>query len=91
VSPLQAQVRYAKAQLDTGRAAPAVSRLALSRDVLPLAWTGHRLLAAGRKDAAVRAYRAALALAAQADLARLDAPAFIDDAQIRRYAMPAES
>jgi tetratricopeptide (TPR) repeat protein len=95
VSPMQATVRYALACLDQGPApapalAPASANLALSRDVLPLAWTGHRLRAAGKKDAAVRAYRAALEIAAQADLSRLAAPSFLDDTQIRRYALPAE-
>jgi hypothetical protein len=87
VSPLQAPVRYALACLDQGPGPPS---LALSRDVLPLAWTAHRLRAAGKKDAAARAYRAALEIAARADLSRLAAPSFIDDTQIRRYALPAE-
>ncbi len=93
-SPLQARVRFALArqeQSSTGApAAGTVSSLALSRDVLPLAWTAHQLLATGKKDAAKHAYRRALELAAGADLSRLAAPAFIDDTQIRRYAMPAE-
>jgi tetratricopeptide (TPR) repeat protein len=87
VSPLQASVRYALARADQG---PWTTSLALSRDVLPLAWTGHQLRAAGKKEAAARAYRAALELVAQADLSRLAAPTFIDDTQIRRYALPAE-
>ena len=90
---LQARVRCAGATgagLGRRPAAEPVSSLALSRDVLPLAWTGHQLLAAGKKDAAKQAYRTALELASRADLSRLAAPAFIDDRQIRRYAMPAE-
>jgi predicted negative regulator of RcsB-dependent stress response len=66
------------------------SSLALSRDVVSLAWTGHQLLAAGKKEAALKAYRAALEMAAKADLARLAAPAFIDNNQVRRYALPGE-
>jgi tetratricopeptide (TPR) repeat protein len=87
VSPLQPAVRYALARLDQGPGPPS---LALSRDVLPLAWTGRQLRAAGKKEAAARAYRTALEIAAQADLSRLAAPSFIDDTQIRRYALPAE-
>jgi hypothetical protein len=92
VSPLQAAARFALARVDQGPAAPAsvASSLALSRDVLPLAWTGNRLRAAGKKEAAARAYRAALEMAAQAEMSRLAPPEFIDDAQVRRYALPAE-
>jgi hypothetical protein len=89
VAPLQAPVRYALTRLDPGVGALRPS-LALSRDVLPLAWTAHQLRAAGKKGAAARAYRAALELAAQADLSRLAAPSYIDDTQVRRYALPAE-
>jgi tetratricopeptide (TPR) repeat protein len=94
-APLQAQVRFALARQEPGLAgSPAavpVSNLALSRDVLPLAWTGHQLLAAGKKDAAKRAYRLALEMASTTDLSRLAPPAFIDDTQIRRYALPGEN
>ena len=94
ISPLQPQVRFALVRREhdsaDGPVAGPVASLALSRDVLPLAWTGHQLLAAGKKDAAKRAYRRALELAATAELSRLAAPAFIEDTQIRRYAMPAE-
>jgi hypothetical protein len=93
-SPLEAQVRFALARRHESpseeSAADVVTSVALSRDVFPLAWTGQRLLAAGKKEAAVRAYRAALEMAARADLARLAAPEFIDDTQIRRYALPGE-
>jgi hypothetical protein len=94
-SPLAAQVRFALSRQaqgpEGGLVAEPVANLALSRDVLPLAWTAHQLLAAGKKDAARRAYREALELAAGADPSRLDVPEFIDDPQIRRYAMPAEA
>jgi tetratricopeptide (TPR) repeat protein len=55
-----------------------------------MGWTAHRLLAAGKKEEALRVYRSALELASKADPARLASPAFIDDAQIRRYALPGE-
>jgi tetratricopeptide (TPR) repeat protein len=93
-APLQARVRFAQARREPGSAegpaAGSISSLALSRDVLPLAWTGHQLLAAGKKDAAQKAYRKALELASRAELSRLAPPGFIDDSQVRRYAMPAE-
>jgi tetratricopeptide (TPR) repeat protein len=87
-SPLQPLARYALAR--PGQGQEPGSSLALSRDVVTLAWTGHQLLAAGKKDAALKAYRAALEMASTADLTRLAAPAFIDDSQVRRYALPAE-
>jgi tetratricopeptide (TPR) repeat protein len=62
----------------------------LSRDVLSLAWTGHQLLAAGKKEAALTAYRSALELAAKAEPKRLGTPAFLDESQVRRYALPGE-
>jgi tetratricopeptide (TPR) repeat protein len=92
-SPLQPIVRFALARSAPGPAGAANelgSSLALSRDVLALAWTGHQLLAAGKKEAALKAYRAAIEMAAKADLTRLAAPAFFDDPKIRRYALPAE-
>jgi hypothetical protein len=89
-SPLQPAVRYALARIDPESVSQAVPGRALSRDVLPLAWTGHRLLAAGKKELAARAYRAALDMAARTELSRLAVPQFIDDTQIRRYALPAE-
>jgi hypothetical protein len=59
--------------------------------VLTLAWAGHQLLEAGRKETALGAYRDALAMAATTpDEARPDAPAFLEDAQPRRYALPTE-
>jgi tetratricopeptide (TPR) repeat protein len=92
-SPLQPLVRFALARSGaeagdaTAGRAPSV---ALSRDVLSLAWTGHQLLASGKKEAALKAYRAALEMAAQADLTRLAPPAFLDDPQVSRFALPAE-
>jgi tetratricopeptide (TPR) repeat protein len=87
-SPIQAGVRYALARL--GQESDRASSLALSRDVVALAWVGQQRLAAGRKDAALKAYRAALEMAAQADQARPPAPTFNEDPQMRRYVLPAE-
>jgi tetratricopeptide (TPR) repeat protein len=88
-SPLQPLVKFARARPSGGANDPG-SSVALSRDVVALAWTGHQLLSAGKKEAALKAYRAALEMAAKADLSRLAAPAFNDDSQVRRYALPAE-
>ncbi len=94
ISPLNPTVRYALARPLTGEeVTPAfqLSRsLGQSRDVPALAWAGRTLLAAGKRDAALRAFRAALEMAVRADLARLGVPDFLDDPQVRRYALPTE-
>ena len=69
---------------------PVGARVGLSRDVIALAWSGHQWLKTGKRDAAVRMYREALEMASRAELSRLAAPAFIDDPQVRRYALPYE-
>ncbi|HMB06398.1 MAG TPA: hypothetical protein VKP69_22025 [Isosphaeraceae bacterium] len=92
VSPVDAGARFALAQ--PGRreegAVPLPRSLDLSRDVVALAWSGRQLLAAGKDGAALKAYRAALELASRAAPSRLAPPAFLDDAQARRYALPSE-
>ncbi|MFO0953865.1 MAG: hypothetical protein U0835_22460 [Isosphaeraceae bacterium] len=92
VSPLHTGVRYTMARPMPGdREAPGLTRaLGQSRDVLALAWSGRRLLASGKKDAALRAYAAALEMASTADLAGMGSPTFLDDTETRRYALPAE-
>lgn len=93
-SPLNPTVRYARARPMPGEPSaakpPLASVLGQSRDVLTLTSAGSRLLAEGKKDAALEAYRAALTMAAQADLSRPGVPAFLDDPDVRRYALPAE-
>jgi hypothetical protein len=91
-SPAQATARFATASPVGGvsAATPLFLSPRLSRDVVALTWTGHRLLSAGRKDAALWAYRAALSMAAQAELWRLADPTWIDDPQFGRYALPGE-
>jgi tetratricopeptide (TPR) repeat protein len=91
-APLQAAVRYALARggrVRGGDESPAAS-LGLSRDVVALAWTGRQLLEAGKADAALRAYRAALELAAASDPARGGIPSFDDDPRARRFVLPRE-
>ena len=92
VSPLHAAARFASARPIAAGAGPAplVQSLGLSRDVVALAWTGHQLLKAGKKEPAARAYRSALIMASEADLERLPEPAFNDDRQVGRYALPYE-
>lgn len=85
-SPAHAGVRLALARREAGPEALAKS-LGLGRDVLAQAWTGRRLLEAGKVDAALRAYRSALEMAERAEpedsQARGDQPA-------RRFALPGE-
>jgi hypothetical protein len=99
-APLEACARFALAHQGEGegvgvgktpqRRREEIKGLSLSRDVIALAWTGHQRHAAGRREAALSAYRAALSMAATADLERLAAPEYDGDSQIRRYALPAE-
>jgi tetratricopeptide (TPR) repeat protein/pSer/pThr/pTyr-binding forkhead associated (FHA) protein len=92
VSPVDAGARFALArpgQREEG-AVPLHQSLGLSRDVVALSWSGRQLLAAGKKGAALKAYRAALEMASRAELSRLAPPAFLDDSQARRYALPSE-
>ena len=91
-SPFQASARFALAHLpeQEGRPGSLALSLGLSRDVVSLAWSGHQLLKAGKKDAALRAYRAALEMAATAEVARLAAPTYNDDPLLHRYNVPGE-
>lgn len=91
-SPIHPQVRFALARRPASADdAPAlVPSLGLSRDVVALSWSAHQWLRAGKKPAALKAYRAALEMASRAELARLSAPAFDDDPQIKRYRLPGE-
>jgi tetratricopeptide (TPR) repeat protein/pSer/pThr/pTyr-binding forkhead associated (FHA) protein len=92
VSPVDAGARFALARPDqhVEGAVPLHQGLGLSRDVVSLSWSGRQLLAAGKKGAALKAYRAALEMASRAELSRLAPPAFLDDSQARRYALPSE-
>jgi tetratricopeptide (TPR) repeat protein len=91
-APVQASVRFALARLGRGGAggAPLGPDPNLSRDVVTLAWSGRRWLEAGRTEEALAAYRAALEMACRSDPARLSPPAFQEDLQVRRYALPFE-
>ena len=91
-SPLHPTVRYALARgLPGGTAAPPLSAaLGQTRDVQTLTWAARQLFAAGKKEPALRAYGAALAMAAHSDIGRLSPPTFLDDPQVRRYGLPTE-
>ncbi|MFO0910192.1 MAG: hypothetical protein U0794_17925 [Isosphaeraceae bacterium] len=91
-TPLQPSARFALAhaipnEKDTP---PLVRSLGQTRDVAALTWTGRRLLSEGRKAAALRAYAAALEMAAHADPSRMGTPPVLDDAQTKRYSLPGE-
>jgi hypothetical protein len=94
LSPLHPTVRYALARPLPGETiAPGlalVRSLGPSRDVPALALLGHSLLASGKKESALRAYHEALEMAARTDPTRSPVPAFLDEAQVRRYALPTE-
>lgn len=90
-SPLSAGIRFA---IEPARAEPGAADLAhlgRPRDVVTLVWAGRRLRQAGRVDASLRAFRSALEMAARAARADLDPPAFDEDPQARRHALPRES
>jgi predicted negative regulator of RcsB-dependent stress response len=92
IAPLDAVARLALARPGAGDegAAPLDRSLGLSRDVVALAWSGRQLLAAGKKAAALKAYREAMEMASRAELSRLAPPEFLDDSPTRRYALPYE-
>ena len=92
-SPLHASVRYALGHTLPGETGPPplVRTLGETRDIATLAWEGRRLLAEGKKPAALRAFGAALDMAAHADLDRGGSPLFLDDSQARRYTLPTEA
>ena len=79
-APLDREVRYALGQ-----------SIGMSRDVASLTLTGRTLKRAGKSEAAVRAYRRALELAAGTAMERLDPPTFDNDPTVRRYRLPHES
>ncbi|HEY2154919.1 MAG TPA: hypothetical protein VGH33_04775, partial [Isosphaeraceae bacterium] len=91
-APLESSTRYAWAQTIDGWETPSsVAAMGLSRDAAALTLTGRTLKRAGKAEAALRAYRAALELAASSDASRLAPPAFDDDQQVRRFRLPHEA
>ncbi len=94
IAPLNPAVRYTLARPVPGeKLAPelqVVRSLGQTRDIPALAWAGHQLLAAGKTEPALRAYRTALEMAARLDPARSSLPPFLDESRTRRYALPTE-
>ncbi len=92
VSPLDRTARLALAQREPAGSGTAVSlrNLGLSRDAVSLAYSARRLLAAGRKEAALKMYGRALAVAMPADSFRTVVPWFSDDPAVSRYLLPGE-
>ncbi len=93
ITPVHAASRFTEAKLaaDNGEQSSLQTSTGLSRDVISLAWTGRRLAEAGKIEASLAAYRAALDLATRCSLDRLPPPNFLDDDQVRRYQLPYES
>lgn len=89
-SPLQAPVRFALSRRGGGGGGALLQSLGLSRDIVALTWSARQWYEAGKKDAAIKSYRAALEMAAAAALERTTTPAFDDDPQIKRYRLPGE-
>jgi tetratricopeptide (TPR) repeat protein len=92
-SPINPTARLAQAQLEPVQNATDVSirSLGLSRDAVSLAWTARRLLAAGRKEDALKLYGGALSVAVPDVSSRSPVPRFIEDPGIRRYLLPGEA
>ncbi len=92
VSPINPTARLALAQLESSASETAVSNrgLGLSRDPLSLAWSGRRLLEAGKKEAALNLYRQALAIEARGEFSQVAPPRFNDDQGVPRYLLPGE-
>jgi hypothetical protein len=89
-APLDPAVRLALAAAEiAGETAPPAS--GASRDVVALAGEVRRLIAAGRQPAAVEAARAAIELAMRNDPDRDPIPAFIEEADVRRFSLPQEA
>jgi len=92
VSPINPTARLALAQLEppASAATTSIRGLGLSRDPLSLAWSGHRLLAAGKKEAALNLYRQALEVASRGEFSQVSVPRFNDDQGVPRYLLPGE-
>ena len=92
VSPINPTARLALAQLESSTNEKGVTNrgLGLSRDPFSLAWSGRRLLEAGKKEAALNLYRQALAIEARGEFSQVAPPRFNDDQGVPRYLLPGE-
>lgn len=89
-APLEATIRFARAQPVDREKIDLAAVVGLSRDITSLTLTGHMLKRLGKTDLALRAYRRSLELAVESDVATLDAPTFDEDPLIRRFKLPHE-
>ena len=91
-SPINAQARFALAQLEPADGTKSLSAhsVGLSRDAVSLAWSARRLLAAGRKDEALKLFSRAIAVAVPEKVTRFRVPRFSEDPGVRRYLLPGE-
>lgn len=92
VSPINPTARLALAQLEppSSDTTTSIRGLGLSRDPLALAWSGRRLLAAGKKEAALNLYRQAIEVASRGEFSQIVVPQFNDDPGATRYLLPGE-
>jgi tetratricopeptide (TPR) repeat protein len=92
IAPLNPTARLALAQGETpGSPGPESYRTrGLSRDSVSLARSARRLLAEGKKDAALRLYEQALTVAASSGISRSATPRFLDELSAQRYLLPGE-
>jgi hypothetical protein len=90
-APLQTEVRLALAQAVPGFDPPPTAwSVGLSRDIAALTLTGRTLKQANKTEAAIRAYRLALEMAADVSIPRLEAPTFDSEPRVRRYRLAHE-
>ena len=91
-SPINATARLALAQLGPPDELPSISpgSLGLSRDSASLAWTARRLMAAGKKEDALKLYGRSLSVALPSESSRAAIPRFSDDPGVPRYLLPGE-
>ena len=89
VSPLGARARFLQ-EPGVGAEADEMAsiRLGPTRDVVTLTAMGHRLRREGKKADAIRAYHAALAIAASTARSTLGRPVFRVDSPSNRYQLP---
>lgn len=88
-SPLDPSTRLARIQHGTTADDP-LATLGLSRDTVSLAVTARKLAREGKTGASLRAYRKALEIAAEAEIARGRVPLYLDDRTPGRFALPNE-
>lgn len=91
-SPINAQARLAMAQLEPAgsTSSVSVSSLGLSRDAASLAWCARQLMAAGKKEDALKLYGRAISVAVPEKPSRSRVPRFSEDPGVPRYLLPGE-